>query len=303
MKAKLSMGSRAGVTLIELLVVVLIVVILAVAMLPILEPFITRAKYAADAIPALGNLRTQIALYKSEKECLPGIQRNSNRLILNAVGDTTGQQKYGNSNLAGTDVDTFETTMARYGQTFGTGSTYFVQSSLAASTMADATPESDWSAFWVQIDPDLVLNHFASDLEISTTDMKGANVKPENFVYAAMAGGYKGNVYAYLVAALGDGDKLKSGTGYAILEVANPANTVNPKFMATWRRWKPKFRSKDCVNGQMGIAFEAPPAITATDYEQSVANVLYVPPLLVSQDASTEWATVMRSLSAAGWEF
>lgn len=69
--SKLLTKARAGVTLVELLVVILIVTILSVSMLPLLQPFVTEAQYAAEAIPVIGNLRTKIGLYQYDKGQLP----------------------------------------------------------------------------------------------------------------------------------------------------------------------------------------------------------------------------------------
>lgn len=68
---QLKMKAKAGVTLVELLVVILIVTILSVSMLPLLQPFVTEAQYAAEAIPVIGNLRTKIGLYQYDKGKLP----------------------------------------------------------------------------------------------------------------------------------------------------------------------------------------------------------------------------------------
>ena len=61
---KLITKARSGVTLVELLVVILIVTILAVSLLPMLQPFVVEAQYAAEAIPVIGNLRTKIGVFQ-----------------------------------------------------------------------------------------------------------------------------------------------------------------------------------------------------------------------------------------------
>lgn len=68
---QLTMKARSGVTLVELLVVILIVTILSVSLLPLLKPYIEKAKYAAEPIPVLANLQTKIELYQYEKNVLP----------------------------------------------------------------------------------------------------------------------------------------------------------------------------------------------------------------------------------------
>lgn len=68
---ELKMKAKAGVTLVELLVVILIVTILSVSMLPLLQPFVTEAQYAAEAIPVIGTLRTKVGMYQYDKNRLP----------------------------------------------------------------------------------------------------------------------------------------------------------------------------------------------------------------------------------------
>ena len=63
--------ARAGVTLVELLVVILIVAILAVTMLPMFKKYVVQAQYAAEPIPLVGHIRTQIGLYQYEHNSLP----------------------------------------------------------------------------------------------------------------------------------------------------------------------------------------------------------------------------------------
>lgn len=300
--SKLKFGSKSGVTLIELLVVVLIVVILAVAMLPVLEPFITRAKYAADAIPALGNLRTQISLYKSEKEYLPGLQRTSaGQPLVDPVASGNEGGAWGTTTLNGTDGATFngDTT---FGQVIDSTNTVWVQQ------MAAAANGSVFTDVWLPLDPAndqaIINNHYAKDLQISGSDYVGNNVKAENIIYAATCGGYKGNKYLYVVGAFGDGDKLKSGTGYAILEVQDANNSAKPKFVATWRRWKPGYNDAECTVDQMAISF-----VPAADFEnlqnQDYANNVYIPFELIqgAPGDQTAYDTAITALRTAGWEF
>lgn len=68
---ELKMKAKAGVTLVELLVVILIVTILSVSLLPLLKPYIEKAKYAAEAIPVLATMQTKAELYQYEKNVLP----------------------------------------------------------------------------------------------------------------------------------------------------------------------------------------------------------------------------------------
>lgn len=65
-------GSKSGVTLVELLVVMLIVVILAVTLTPLFRDYVERAKYVAEAVPLVGDLRTRVTLFQYEHGYFPG---------------------------------------------------------------------------------------------------------------------------------------------------------------------------------------------------------------------------------------
>lgn len=65
------MRRQSGVTLVELLVVILIVAILAVTMLPMFKKYVVQAQYAAEPIPLVGHIRTQIGLYQYEHNTIP----------------------------------------------------------------------------------------------------------------------------------------------------------------------------------------------------------------------------------------
>lgn len=113
--SKLLTKARAGVTLVELLVVILIVTILSVSMLPLLQPFVTEAQYAAEAIPVIGNLRTKIGLYQYDKGRLPESGTNGVELVQTWMVDPTSNDpdifvpaSYPLANNGGQTVSPFE---------------------------------------------------------------------------------------------------------------------------------------------------------------------------------------------------
>ncbi len=147
---KLKMKAKAGVTLVELLVVILIVTILSVSMLPLLQPFVTEAQYAAEAIPVIGNLRTKIGLYLYDKGVLPyddtvGNPQNVVQTWKVKEGDTTG--------------DVFEPSYYQ----FDTG------------TAEDPTP---------YVKPDV---HVQNLLDIDYQDLKGKRSKPTHYQYLVLS--------------------------------------------------------------------------------------------------------------------
>ncbi len=314
MKLMKTFTGREGVTLIELLVVILIIVILAVAMLPVLTPFVTRAKYAADGIPALGNLRTQIQLFYTDKEYLPGLNRAQDGTVLRGTyvpgpppvmtpALTAILGLYGNSAL-GENVATplaVRNGLVGYGQTLDKSGTLYIQRDAAATTASGAK----WADIWLALtDNDAKNNHFSTDLDISPSDLLGNSVSPDCIVYACAAGSCKGNTYLYVVGCFGNGDKLKSGTGYAILQVNNPNHTANPSFTATWKRWKPKYRTAECTAEQVNLIMTTIAGINAMLDPAKAENCAYPEELL--GDATTPAATFANALTAlktAGWEF
>ncbi len=62
---------RSGTTLVELLVVVLIITILSAMLLPTFTKNVVQARYAAEAIPFISQVRTAIATYQYENNKLP----------------------------------------------------------------------------------------------------------------------------------------------------------------------------------------------------------------------------------------
>jgi len=318
MKLRNTFKGREGVTLIELLVVILIIVILAVAMLPVLTPFVTRAKYAADGIPAIGNLRTQIQLYYTEKLYLPGLNRHSDGTVLRGTYDpdavapdlpmepvgTSVEGLYGNSAL--TLASTAPTVVQGLGnvgfaQTLDKSGTLYIQQDAAATAGRGKKWADLWLALVAGTDTAAINNHFATDLDISPSDLLGNSVSPDCIVYSCAAGGAKGNTYLYVVGVFGNGDKLPSGTGYAILQVNNPNNKANPSFTATWKRWKPKYRTAECTAEQVNLIMLPTAGIAAMEDEDKAENCAFPQELL--GDAATDFNQALQDLKTAGWEF
>lgn len=67
----LAAKGKSGTTLVELLVVILIIAILSAMLLPAFTKNVVQAHYAAEAIPLVSHIRTQIAMYQYEHGKLP----------------------------------------------------------------------------------------------------------------------------------------------------------------------------------------------------------------------------------------
>jgi type II secretory pathway pseudopilin PulG len=294
-------SAKAGVTLIELLVVVLIIIILSVALLPVLIPFVVSAKYATDGIPQLGNMRTKVQLFMTEHEYLPGLYRSAEGIPCRTDGGTVTEQN-GNSCLtdntdpafvdpadAAPSGSTFCQSMDRSGERYAQG-------------VASAAAGLGWDDLFTVALDEASVNHYAEDLQVTDGDLSGRYSRPQNYVYAAPVGKFKGQKYLFVVAVIGDGEKLPAGTAYAVLEVYNPKNVDNKKIVATWKRWKPEHRKQPTTAECMGLVFTdsiADPNDEA-NYED-YANNIYVPMGLVSETpADTETAVV--DLRRVGWD-
>lgn len=295
-------GSKSGFTLIELLVVVLIITILAIALLPALDPFITRAKYAADGIPMVGNIRTQVQLFQYEKEFLPGLHRlvDGTPIVNSNTNNATILTSLGNSQLH-SSTNWQAGTMP--GQTMSRAGILYRQ----AITRTTPTWNGTWTTNNVSD-----YNHYTVDLDLAAADFEGKNVRPENFVYMAMRGGYKDNNYAYAVGVFGDGEGIKSGTGFAVVEIYNKENTDRPKMVGTFRRWRPQYRKTECKVEQLNFALagtENVPAIAGpfplgndADSLQELADNCWIDVGLMSTN-SVDINAAIGNMRRAGWEF
>jgi prepilin-type N-terminal cleavage/methylation domain-containing protein len=177
------MKARAGVTLVELLVVILIVTILSVSMLPLLQPFVTEAQYAAEAIPVIGNLRTKIGLYQYDKGRLPvpdGSAGATNLIVQTWRVDDSDPEK-------------------------------FIP---AAYTIGDTTGPVDATNSL-----NGVANHIQKQVDVDYQDLKGKRSKPNHYQYFVISAVANPS---YVVGCFGDGNGLKGGTGYAVCELNYP---------------------------------------------------------------------------------
>lgn len=198
---QLKMKAKAGVTLVELLVVILIVTILSVSMLPLLQPFVTEAQYAAEAIPVIGNLRTKIGLYQYDKGQLPTYTKSTyTNVVQTWMADTTDPEKF-----------------------------------LPASYQPTALVKGFKATGRVKWDKDEdKAEHLGIKCDIDYQDLKGKRSKPTDFQYYVMSAQ---DDPSYVIACFGNGNGLKAGTGYAVCELN--FTKAGKKYIGTWKRYKP----------------------------------------------------------------
>ena len=260
---KLKMKARSGVTLVELLVVILIVTVLSVAMLPLLQPFVTEAQFAAEGIPAVGNIRTKIGVYVYDQSHLPYDPL-----------DTTINQH--------TEVQAW---------TYATGKTdsyvpctyaYGTQDTITWPTTGKDSAAAKAPTVWNLLDMDW-------------QDFSGKRTKPLNFQYFVI----NKDTSSYVVGCFGYKEKgLKEGCGYAVCEINFPA--AGRKLLGTWKRYKSyspdnqvsliftKNKNPDATSGKVLSCYV--PDYTA-EKDMNKAN----------QDAAIDG--LKNAMIGCGWEF
>lgn len=241
---KLITKARSGVTLVELLVVILIVTILSVSMLPLLQPFVVEAQYAAEAIPVIGNLRTKIGIYQYDKGKLPCLSLDTqvykdddgkDQTTLTPLVETwapvatdKGSQAIGDA----ATVDYFAAAFASFPSTKppltgveALGLTTVNKDGKSTRTTSSGTKD--------------LKNHLQTLCDIDYQDLKGKRSKPNHYQYLVML---NGSDYAYFTGCFGDGNGLKKGTGYAVCEILKDGH----KYVGTWKRYKPVSDDQIC---------------------------------------------------------
>ena len=260
----LKMKARSGVTLVELLVVILIVTILSVSMLPLLQPFVTEAQYAAEAIPVIGNLRTKIGLYQYDKGYLPNdwAQHNSDANVQTWLVDKDDPEAY----VPGS----------------------YVLAKIAAGDTKDAPTDTDWTQ-----DLDKA-SHIGLQVDLDYEDLKGKRSKPLHYQYYVISAT---NNPSYVVACFGDGNGLKSGTGYAVCELNFTKS--GKKYIGTWKRYKPVDDNEGALHFNPDNAFDAKgkPVDCYIPSAQDFASDTDV------TTSTTGEPTFVQNMRASGWEF
>lgn len=300
LKAKLH--AREGVTLVELLVVILIVTILSVSLLPLLQPFITEAKYAAEPIPTIGSLRTKIELYRYNHNYLPGMPHDLNTVItanMSANLDAISKNKTigGDSTLISgkSALQTLILTDATpEGETESESGEKISSFKNACLDMLGETLGSETNG--AEVVDAALKDHFAAHIDVDYLDLTGKNVKPNHFQYRAIFGGYNTGAYAYVVGVFGDSIGLPSGTGYAVIEIVNPKMEI--KKVGTWKRYK----TVDTEASQIFMRDASEYQVDASELRKK--NVCWLgSPNDYLGTSKTEFDAAIKNLELAGWEF
>lgn len=256
----------------------LLMFILNSALDPMLKILIFKAQYAADGVPAIGHIRTLATIHHGKHGVLPGVQS----------WEINGVAEYADTSQSGVVL-----TAPNPGDY-----TNIVQTFLDFTNKAYCA-DGDASAPIVITNSTILAAHYANQLLLPSTDLMGRHAKPDHFQYMVMDSGFGRTSYAYAVGVLANGDWLKAGTGYAVVEIVNPGNPVNPKIVAAWQRFKAK-----PSQGPICLAVKKSAELRAIGGKEQVERVLPVAAELIYPNMPTaeQSAEALAAMRQIGWE-
>ena len=214
---------RDGVTLVELLVVILIVTILAVTMLPMFKKYVVQAQYAAEPIPLVGHIRTQIGLYQYEHNSLPGGTKGCVFGFQKSSGGEAYERTYAEIDDSGT-VGSFKTAMP-------SGATPYLTDMDVSANELNGKRISPDQVFYA-----LIKNDAAYEYAIGVFGKKGSGTLPENTGYAVLE--------AYFPTVIVSGSVTYEDSTTDFDDQGNPLKVAKTtgtdkgfKLVATWKNY------------------------------------------------------------------
>lgn len=240
-------------------------------------PFIVKAQYAAEGVPCVGQIRTLAAIHHDKYGVLPGVQS----------WEIDGIAKYADTSQSGVVRTTPNPgDYADLVQTFlGTNKAYCAAGDASAPIMITNST--------------ILAAHYANQLLLQSTDLTGSRARPGHFQYMVMDSGFRRFSYAYAVGTFGDGDGFKAGTGYAVVEIVNPGNSVHPKIVAVWNRFK-----ATSSQGPICLAVQNTAELQAIGGKDRVDRVLPVAAELIYPNEPTEEQAkeALAAMRQIGWQ-
>ena len=230
-----------------------------------------RARYAAEAIPAIGDLRVSSEVFRLDHGHLPGLARDRDHtfILREYTPIVVPPFRYHDSRIHES------MSLGAFAQSVdGTNLTY---------QMSDT--------YWQPCGEDELWQHFLHDLGMNTNNLTGRFLRPHHIQYAALA---KTNMASYLfvTGVFGNGDGYPVGTGNAVLEYHRADLRV--RNVMTWERFFP------IGNQQCAIWFQS----MHTDYNPQDENSHVVPiadELFTAQTAS-EFFSAIKAMNSWGWD-
>ncbi len=241
-----------------------------------LSPYVTEARYAAEAMPVLGNLRTKIGLYQYEKDALPCIVTNE---VVN--GEDTGK-------VISPQIETWISANQGTATVSANPSEAYVYKMASCALPSGEPPLKGLAAF----DPATCLGvksrHLGVLVDIDPLDLLGKQSRPNDYQYLVMRNGR--GCWVYFVGCFGDGDGLSAGTGYAVCEIASTLSHM--KYIGIWKRYRP--------TGDTQICFTS-----GTSCKDGPALGCYVPEKSEFDNMSEKSALlrIVDTMRMHGWDF
>lgn len=268
---------------------VIIVLMLIISLMPMIDgPATSKTCYICEGIPLIGNLRTRIGVYQYENNNLPGTM---NRALASSVSG---------SNITG---------VIRSSKIVPDPSFCGVQAFVAYASTTNPANEMCYAyamfgdtnfiggvAYPSGLTGEQAEFHFAKQLDIDNEELIGRWLRPDNFQYIVSLDGNSSYIYAIGVFGTGADSIPRTGTGYAILDLADRGRGDGRRIVATWKRWKP---GKGLTTQLRFVCSDDPRWKTPEAARRQ--NVVWVPDVSYIGDGPNA-KSLESDLKAAGWE-
>lgn len=250
-------------------------------------PFVIRAQYTAEGIPAIDTMRANTERCRSHGGCSPGLGRRADGTVARGEVDGVGT-------IASTALDDAVESLAWRGleavwQTFAATN--------GASSVTEWLPAMRRTDGCVTIltHAAAISNHFAQCLYPGPAELVGNRVSPNHFIYGALEA--DANRWLTVWGCFGDGCGLRTGTGYAVLEVKG--GTAGDTMVATWEHYDSEGDSQ--IIPRFVHLSELPPTGAPGNKAERTARQCLVPLELLSTDPERSKVAV-ATLRQLGWK-
>ena len=241
---------------------VLYVVLATSCGIRIMDTYMIEARYSAEAVPVIGDIRTKVELFRIEHNYLPGVQTNGAGKALCTTSDLIG-----GAEISGTN-----------------GVQYMI-----VSEPVDDVAKEQYFCGGTELglsDPRLGC-HVWKQLGIDATELRGGGLYPHHMRHLVLHS--NGDAYFWVIGCLGDGNVLRKGTGYAVAEYNDPVS--KRKFVAKFKQYKPDF------DGQLSLFVDDSTDIDVEDFR--TRGLIYLPSWTAMTNDYNKAVGTMRK---CGWQ-